>query len=83
MGHNNHTLSPSTFFADGEGPQRRVRVSGFWLGETEVSNAQWAAFAEATGFKSDSERFGWSFVFEGALTPEANAAATQAVQAAP
>ena len=83
MGHNNHTLSPSTFYADGEGPSRRVSVSGFWLGETEVSNAQWAGFAEATGFQSDSERFGWSFVFEGQLTPEANAAATKAVQAAP
>jgi formylglycine-generating enzyme len=83
MGHNNRSISPSTFYADGEGPSRRVEVSGFWIGETEVSNKQWAAFAAETGFATDSERFGWSFVFEKQLTPEANAASTRAVQAAP
>lgn len=83
MGHDNRSVSPSTFDADGEGPARHVHVSGFWLGETEVSNAQWAAFAKATGFVSESERFGWSFVFERQLTDEANQAATQAVEAAP
>ncbi|KAL1505030.1 hypothetical protein AB1Y20_008791 [Prymnesium parvum] len=83
MGHDNRSASPSTFLADGEGPSRRVRLPGFWMSATEVSTAQWAAFAAATGFQTDSERFGWSFVFEGQLTPEADAAATQAVQAAP
>ena len=83
MGHNDASVSPSTFAVDGEGPARRVAVSGVWMGQTEVSNAQWAAFAEATGYKSESERFGWSFVFERELTPEANASATQSVQAAP
>ena len=83
LGHNNRSISPSTFDVDGEGPARRARVSGFWLAETEVSNAQWAAFVTATGHVSDSERFGWSFVFERQLTPQANAAATQAVEAAP
>lgn len=83
MGHNNRSVSPETFIVDGEGPARRVRVSNFWLGETEVSNAQWATFAASTGHVSDSEKFGWSFVFEGQLTAAANEAATQVVQAAP
>ena len=83
MGHDDRRVSPSTFDVDGEGPSRRVSLSNFWLGETEVSNAQWDGFARATGYVSDSERFGWSFVFESHLTPEANEAATQAVQAAP
>jgi len=83
MGHNDKSVSPSTFFADGEGPGRRVSVSGVWLGETEVSNAQWAAFAQATGFESESEKYGWSFVFERELTAAANEAASNAVQAAP
>ena len=48
-----------------------------------MSNAQWAAFTSATGHVSESESFGWSFVFERELTAEANAAATQAVHAAP
>jgi len=42
------------------------------MGQTEVSNAQWADFAMDTGYVSESEAFGWSFVFEGQLTPEAN-----------
>ena len=83
MGHDNRSLSPSTFDADGEGPSRRVAVDGFWMAETEVSNAQFAAFAAATGHVTDSERFNWSFVFERQLTPAANAAATQSVHAAP
>lgn len=83
MGHNDQSVSPSTFFSDGEGPGRRVSVSGVWLGETEVSNAQWAAFAEATGFESESEKYGWSFVFERELTAAANDASSNAVQAAP
>lgn len=83
MGHNNRTASPSTFVVDGEGPSRRVRLNGFWMSETEVSNAQFAAFVNDTNFTTDSERFGWSFVFEGQLTAQANAQATQAVQAAP
>ena len=83
MGHDNRSISPSTFVVDGEGPARRVSVSSFWIGETEVSNAQWAAFATATGHQSESETFGWSFVFEKHLTREANEKATQAVHAAP
>ena len=83
MGHDNRSLSPSTFDADGEGPSRRVAVDGFWMAETEVSNAQFAAFAAATGHVTDSERFNWSFVFERQLTAAANAAATQSVHAAP
>ena len=83
MGHDNRSLSPSTFDADGEGPSRRVAVDGFWMAETEVSNAQFAAFAAATGHVTDSERFNWSFVFERELTPAADAKATQAVQSTP
>ena len=83
MGHSNRSISPSTFDVDGEGPARHVKIRSFWLGETEVSNAQWAAFAAASGHKTDSERFKWSFVFEGQLTPAANESASQSVQDAP
>ncbi len=83
MGHNDRSVSPTTFDVDGEGPARRVSTSGFWLGETEVSVAQWAAFANATGYVTESETFGWSFVFERELTPAADAKATQAVQSTP
>lgn len=50
---------------DGEGPLRRVRVKPFRVGITAVTNAQFAAFTQATGYVTEAERFGWSFVFHG------------------
>lgn len=39
-----------------ERPIHNVRVSGFWLDTTEVTNAQFAAFVTATGFKTTAEK---------------------------
>lgn len=39
-----------------ERPAHRVRVDGFWMDATEVTNAQFRAFVEATGYLSDAER---------------------------
>jgi formylglycine-generating enzyme required for sulfatase activity len=39
-----------------ERPAHRVRVDGFWMDATEVTNAQFRAFVEATGYRSDAER---------------------------
>jgi formylglycine-generating enzyme len=52
---------------DGEGPVRRMRVDAFWIDACTVSNGDFTAFAEATGYVTDAERFGWSFVFAGLL----------------
>lgn len=48
---------------DGEGPMRKTRIKPFRIGATAVTNAQFAAFVDATGFVTEAERFGWSFVF--------------------
>jgi formylglycine-generating enzyme required for sulfatase activity len=53
--------------ADGEGPVREVRVRPFWIDTVAVSNARFAAFVDATGYVTDAERYGWSFVFGGLL----------------
>src|SRR5262245_59604831 len=53
--------------ADGEGPVRRVSVSPFWIDRFAVSNDRFAAFAEASGYRTEAERYGWSFVFAGLL----------------
>jgi formylglycine-generating enzyme len=37
-------------------PIHRVRVDGFWMDATEVTNAQFAEFVEATGYVTVSER---------------------------
>ncbi|MGL4611156.1 MAG: formylglycine-generating enzyme family protein [Trueperaceae bacterium] len=52
-----------TFPADGEGPIREVTVTPFWMDPYTVTNAQFAAFVEATQYKTEAEHFGWSFVF--------------------
>ncbi len=33
-----------------EYPQRRVKLDGFWMDETEVTNAQFEKFVDATGY---------------------------------
>ena len=50
------------FPADGEGPVRRVTVDGFYIDKYPVTNEAFAEFAHATQYKTDAERFGWSFV---------------------
>lgn len=39
-----------------EGPARTVEVEGFWISQTEVTNAQFAEFVEATGYRTEAER---------------------------
>ncbi len=39
-----------------ERPAHRVRVDGFWIDATEVTNKQFAAFVEATGYVTTAER---------------------------
>ncbi len=41
---------------DADAPLHRVRLSGFWLDATEVTNAQFAAFVAATGYVTDAEK---------------------------
>lgn len=39
-----------------ESPQHQVKVNGFWMDATEVTNAQFAAFVQATGYITTAER---------------------------
>jgi formylglycine-generating enzyme required for sulfatase activity len=39
-----------------EGPPETVTVEGFWIDSHEVTNAEFAAFVEATGYKTLAER---------------------------
>lgn len=53
--------------ADGEGPVHQVTVNPFWMDATAVTNARFAEFVTATGYITEAETFGWSFVFFGLL----------------
>lgn len=39
-----------------EAPVRKVRVDGFWIDETPVTNRQFGAFVRATGYVTDAEK---------------------------
>lgn len=56
------------FAADGEGPVHAVRLEPFWIDATTVTNEQFNGFVNATGYRTEAERFGWSFVFFGHLS---------------
>lgn len=59
--------------ADGEGPVRSVTIDPFYLDRCPVTNEQFSEFVFASGYRTEAQRFGWSFVFQGHL-PDRGAA---------
>ena len=57
------TDHPESFAADGEGPVRPVTVSPFQVEAFPVTTERYLAFTQDTGYVTDAERFGWSYVF--------------------
>ena len=55
---------------DGESPVHPVAVSAFSIDATSVTNADWATFTDATGYRSEAETFGFSAVFHLALAAD-------------
>lgn len=58
------------FPLDGEGPIRAVSISPFSIDTYPVTNADFSEFVDKTGYVTDSERYGWSFVFWGHIPKE-------------
>ncbi len=54
---------PKGFPDDGEGPIREVTLSPFAIDPYTISNEDFARFVEETGYVTEAERYGWSFVF--------------------
>ena len=69
------------FPEDGEGPVRRVALRPFAIDVAAVTNAQFEEFVSASGYRTDAERYGWSFVF-GQFLPD-DFPPTRALAAAP
>ena len=57
------TDNPDGFPDDGEGPVREVTVSPFLCDAFCVTGYRFARFVAATGYITEAELFGWSFVF--------------------
>jgi sulfatase modifying factor 1 len=64
------TDSDEGFPADGEGPVREVTLDPFFIDVRPVTVAQFREFTRATGYLTEAERFGWSFVFKGHIPAE-------------
>lgn len=54
---------PEGFPLDGEGPVREISLTPFAIDRAPVTNDLFTAFVAATGYRTEAERFGWSFVF--------------------
>lgn len=68
-----------TYAIDGETPRRRVRVKSFYMDTFEVTNEEYATFVNATSYRTDSEVYEWSFVFQSAIPPAIKRTLTKAV----
>jgi len=59
MGSEDSQVNPQ----DGEGPVREVFLDAFQIDPYPVTNDDFAQFVEATGYRTEAEEYGWSFVF--------------------
>jgi sulfatase modifying factor 1 len=48
---------------DGEGPVREIKLSPFLIDRYPVTNRLFMELVEDTGYVSEAEAYGWSFVF--------------------
>lgn len=52
---------------DGEGPVHEVTLKPFSMATYSVTNREFGKFIKNTGYKTDAEKYDWSFVFAGLL----------------
>ena len=79
MGNNDRFQFPG----DGEGPVRKVKLKSFYIDAASVTNAQFAAFVDETGYVTEAEPYGWSFVFKQFVSGRVAERVKQAVAEAP
>ena len=77
------TDSREGFPADGEGPERPVRVDPFYIAPYAVTNTQFQQFVEETGYVTEAEQFGWTYVFHLFVSEEMKREVANVPQATP
>ncbi|MFB9276516.1 formylglycine-generating enzyme family protein [Cohnella cellulosilytica] len=77
------TDSREGFPADGEGPERPVRVDPFYIAPYAVTNTQFQQFVEETGYVTEAEQFGWTYVFHLFVSEEMKREVVNVPQATP
>ncbi len=74
---------PKGFASDGEGPVRRVRIDPFYIGIDAVTVAEYRVFAQETGYVTEAEQYGWSFVFHLLMSEDSREKVSQAAMTTP
>ncbi|GMA65133.1 formylglycine-generating enzyme family protein [Alicyclobacillus fastidiosus] len=78
------TASEDGFLADGEGPVRPVQLKPFYIDACTVTNQEFADFVDDTGYVTEAEKYGWSFVFYQFVSAQTRKSAVKtAVQGTP
>ncbi|WP_083521177.1 formylglycine-generating enzyme family protein [Alicyclobacillus kakegawensis] len=77
------TDSNEGFPDDGEGPVHKVTLKPFYIDACTVTNAEFQLFVQETGYVTDAEKFGWSFVFHSLVSEQVAKTVTQVVPTAP
>jgi formylglycine-generating enzyme required for sulfatase activity len=52
----------SSYVKNDQRPSHQVFLDAFWIDQTEVTNQMFSAFIESTGYQTDAEKAGWSYV---------------------
>lgn len=52
------------FEYDYEGPRTEISITPFYIDETTVTNQEFSEFVKQTGYITDAEKIGWSYVFK-------------------
>jgi len=71
------------FAADGEGPVHTVKLDPFYMDACTVTNAEFRDFVQDTGYRTEAEQFGWSFVFYQFVSETVRQEVDSAVQSVP
>nr|WP_246202602.1 formylglycine-generating enzyme family protein [Virgibacillus doumboii] len=77
------TESEEGFPTDGEGPVKEVTVQPFYIDPCTVTNKQFEEFSSQTGYTTDAEKFGWSFVFYSLVSEQSKKNVAQVVRDTP
>lgn len=77
------TDSREGFPLDGEGPIRSVTVDSFLIDACAVTNSQFREFVTDTGYITEAEQYGWSFVFYQFVSEETANQVSSVVQGTP
>lgn len=61
---------PNGYPSDGEAPTRNVSVKPLYMDSGAVTNTKFGIFVRETGYLTEAEQYGWSFVFHDFLSAE-------------